>query len=102
MNYSLETLQEKLYTAVISDALDSVGYPHQSPRPSFEAYTGITRLAGRCKTTLWVDMYHEDPDPYALELQGGRFVSARRCADRGGFWFGAFWYLGRTAFYGGP
>ncbi len=93
MNYTIETLQEKLYTAVISDALDSVGYTHQSPRLSFEAYTGITRLAGRCKTTLWVDMYHEDPDPYALELQavdscqpGDVLIAAASGSGRSGIW----------------
>jgi regulator of RNase E activity RraA len=26
-------------------------------------------IVGRCRTTLWADMFHEDPDPYALELQ---------------------------------
>jgi regulator of RNase E activity RraA len=26
-------------------------------------------LVGRCKTTLWADMYHEDPRPYELELK---------------------------------
>jgi 4-hydroxy-4-methyl-2-oxoglutarate aldolase len=26
-------------------------------------------LVGRCKTTLWADMYHKDPRPYELELQ---------------------------------
>ena len=26
-------------------------------------------LIGRCKTTLWADMAHEDPQPYELELR---------------------------------
>jgi len=26
-------------------------------------------LLGRCKTTLWADMAHIDPEPYSLELQ---------------------------------
>ena len=26
-------------------------------------------LVGRCKTTLWTEMAHEDPRPYELELQ---------------------------------
>lgn len=93
MNYTLETLQEKLYTAVICDALDSLGYTQQSPRLSFEAYTGIDRLAGRCKTTLWVDMYHEDTDPYALELQavdscqpGEVLIAAASGSVRSGIW----------------
>ena len=30
--------------------------------------TGIRKLIGRCKTTLWADMAHVDPNPYELEL----------------------------------
>ncbi len=30
--------------------------------------TGIQKLVGRCKTTLWADMAHDDPKPYELEL----------------------------------
>ncbi len=30
--------------------------------------TTSTLLVGRCKTTLWADMSHEDPRPYELEL----------------------------------
>jgi 4-hydroxy-4-methyl-2-oxoglutarate aldolase len=26
------------------------------------------RLVGRCRTTLWADMFHSDPQPYQLEL----------------------------------
>jgi hypothetical protein len=38
--YSLETIQSKLYSAVISDALDGLGYRNQSPNIDFRAYTG--------------------------------------------------------------
>ena len=31
--------------------------------------SGSGPLVGRCKTTLWADMFHEDPRPYELELQ---------------------------------
>ncbi|HIE97207.1 MAG TPA: RraA family protein [Fuerstia sp.] len=26
-------------------------------------------MVGRCRTTLWADMFHEDSEPYALELK---------------------------------
>ena len=29
----------------------------------------VPTLVGRCRTTLWADMAHDDPHPYALELQ---------------------------------
>ena len=66
---SLDMMREHLYSAVVSDALDGLGYKHQSPRLQFRPYTGTSLLVGRCKTTLWVDMAHVDPRPYELELQ---------------------------------
>ena len=62
-------LSKRLYSAVICDALDSLGYKNQSPRTQFGVNTGVERLMGRSKTTLWVDMYHEDSSPYELELK---------------------------------
>lgn len=66
---TLPMIRERLYTAVIADALDALGFGHQSPRVPLKAMTGITKLAGRCKTTLWADMAHPDPRPYELELR---------------------------------
>ncbi|MCC5833152.1 MAG: RraA family protein [Opitutales bacterium] len=62
-------IKEKLYVAVICDSLDSMGYRNQSPRVDLAPCTGIHVLLGRCKTTLWADMYHDDPKPYDLELK---------------------------------
>jgi regulator of RNase E activity RraA len=69
MLISLEKMREELYCAVVCDALDQVGLHHQSPRVSLTRQTGNGLLVGRCKTTLWADMFHADPNPYALELQ---------------------------------
>src|SRR5687767_14375426 len=67
MNY--KDLTDQLYVAVLSDVLDQLGYKHQATRIPFHAYTGIPKLMGRCKTTLWADMYDKDPNPYEMELQ---------------------------------
>jgi regulator of RNase E activity RraA len=67
-----------LYSAVVSDALDGLGLRHQSPRVALVPQTHGGLLVGRCKTTLWVDMAHHDPEPYALELQA---VDACRSDD---------------------
>ncbi len=72
--HNLEEMRSQLYCAVVCDALDGLGYPHQSPRVSLPLQTGSVALpprllVGRCKTTLWTDMYHPDPHPYELELQ---------------------------------
>lgn len=71
-------IRERLYSAVLSDALDALGYPRQSPRVPLRPMTGITKLAGRGKTTLWADMAHPDPKPYELEL---RAVDACKADD---------------------
>ncbi len=90
---TFEDIQEKLYSAVICDALDSLGFRKQSPSVSFKAYTTNEILIGRCKTTLWADMYHIDSDPYALELQavdachpGDVLIAAAGGSMRSGIW----------------
>jgi regulator of RNase E activity RraA len=72
MRYTLSDIRAQLYAAVVCDALDQVGLFHQSPRVSLPLHTSVELqavLVGRCKTTLWADMAHQDPDPYALELK---------------------------------
>ena len=66
---TLSMMRESLYAAVVADALDSLGFRNQSPRVELRPFTSDKLLVGRCKTTLWGDMYHEDPRPYELELQ---------------------------------
>lgn len=66
---TLPMMREKLYCAVVCDALDSLGLKNQSPRIELPPQTVETFLVGRCRTTLWSDMSHEDPNPYELELK---------------------------------
>jgi 4-hydroxy-4-methyl-2-oxoglutarate aldolase len=66
---TLPMMREKLYCAVVCDALDSLGLTNQSPRIELPPQTVETLLVGRCRTTLWSDMFHEDPSPYELELK---------------------------------
>jgi regulator of RNase E activity RraA len=65
---TLDMVRRGLYTAVVCDALDGLGYTRQSPRVALRPLTGVSRLAGRCRTMLWADMAHVDPRPYELEL----------------------------------
>lgn len=90
---SLDHLSEQLYSAVICDALDSMGYRNQSPNIQLASHTSTKTLVGRCKTTLWADMYHEDLDPYALELKavdscqpGEVMIAAAGGSMRSGIW----------------
>lgn len=89
----LNKIKDKLYSAVVCDALDSIGLTHQSPRIEFIPYTGITKMVGRCKNTLWEDIYYDDPDPYALELTavdscnfGDIIIAAASGSTRSGIW----------------
>jgi regulator of RNase E activity RraA len=66
---NLMMMRESLYSAVVSDALDALGYRRQSPRVALPPLSSSQLLVGRCKCTLWADMYHTDPRPYELELQ---------------------------------
>jgi len=68
LEITLDMMRESLYSAVVSDALDGLGYLHQSPRVQLKPYTVDGLLVGRCKTTLWGDMAHDDPAPYQKEL----------------------------------
>ncbi len=65
---TLDMMRQSLYSAVVSDALDGLGYVQQSPRVPLTPQTTSGLLVGRCKTTLWADMAHVDPKPYELEL----------------------------------
>ncbi len=66
---TIAMMRDKLYSAVVCDALDGLGYRNQSPRVPLRPYSVEGLLVGRCKTTLWADMHHKDPKPYELELR---------------------------------
>jgi regulator of RNase E activity RraA len=66
---TIAMMRTSLYSAVVCDALDSLGLRHQSPRVSLPPRSRDSLLVGRCMTTLWTDMYHEIANPYELELK---------------------------------
>jgi len=65
---TLAMMRDKLHSAVVCDALDSLGYHRQSPRVPLKPLTVDVVLVGRCKTTQWTDMACQDPLPYEKEL----------------------------------
>lgn len=70
---TLDMARNELSVPLLCDALDSFGLRHQSPRLPFSHQTApvglaVPMLVGYCKTTLWVEMAHVDPQPYELEL----------------------------------
>lgn len=92
---TLTQIRENLYSAVISDALDAAGYRKQclAPQLPLSPRTGINRLAGRCRTTLWEEIDFEDPEPYKLELEAvddcepdDILIAAAHSSMRSGIW----------------
>ena len=66
---TLPMMRESLYSAAVADAVDQLGFRHQSPRVPIVPMTGVNKVVGRCKTTLWIDFDYDDPDSYAGELK---------------------------------
>ena len=67
----LERAKQVLYTAVLSDVLDGLGYRNQAMRPSVRPLDDALSLFGRARTGLYMDVYHVDPavNPYELEIK---------------------------------
>jgi 4-hydroxy-4-methyl-2-oxoglutarate aldolase len=65
---TLAMMRESLSTALVCDALDSLGLREQSPRLAWPVKTTAGLLVGRCKTTLWNERTTDDPHPYEKEL----------------------------------
>ena len=90
---TLAMMRQSLYAAVVCDVLDTAGFPRQSPRVQLKPLTGSGVLVGRCKTTLWSDMAHPDPQPYELELKAvdsckpdDVLIAAAASSPRSGVW----------------
>jgi 4-hydroxy-4-methyl-2-oxoglutarate aldolase len=90
---TLAMMRERLFAAVVCDALDSLGFRNQSPGIALLPQTVDGVLIGRCQTTLWTDMAHEDPAPYALELEAvdasqpdDVMIAAAHGSTRSGVW----------------
>jgi 4-hydroxy-4-methyl-2-oxoglutarate aldolase len=65
-------VKEKLYTAVVCDILDSLGYRNQAMHHRLRPLLPDIRhcgFAGRARTIRWMEMdYVIEEDPYGLEL----------------------------------
>jgi regulator of RNase E activity RraA len=62
---------EKLYSAVVSDALDAAGLFHQAMPPSIRPLDEALLLCGRARTAIYMETAHVEPgtNPYALEIK---------------------------------
>ncbi len=61
-------IEEKLYTAVLADILDSLGYRQQIMRYELRPLYTEARMAGRAATMMTADVFEIPQNPYKLEL----------------------------------
>lgn len=64
-----KVMRERLYSSVISDILDRVGFKNQAMEAEIRPLFPEAVLVGRALTVLSVDVYHEPTDPYLLEIE---------------------------------
>ena len=63
-----DRLQRELYTGVICDVLDSLGFRHQALEADVRPVVPNVTLVGRARTALSVDVYEVVEDCYAKEI----------------------------------
>lgn len=90
---NLDSLSERLYTAVLSDVLDSMGLKSQSPDVELHSMTGCSSLLGYAKTVQWEDYVDAHGDPYEMLIEavdsvepGEVVVSAVSGNNRSSLW----------------
>lgn len=64
-----DTIERQLYTAVISDSLDELGYRDQAMSHSIRPLSLEVCLAGWARTVMCVDVEEIPDDPYAKEIE---------------------------------
>ena len=62
--YSL--MKEKLYTPVVGDILDNLGYYHQFLPQYIRPLTNEMKLAGKAMTVLMIDVFGKQKKPFGL------------------------------------
>jgi regulator of RNase E activity RraA len=62
-------MEQKLYSSVISDILDQLGYRNQAMRADINPMWPGAVVAGRAHTVLSVDIYEIKDNPYEKEIE---------------------------------
>lgn len=62
-------IEANLYTAVVADSLDELGYNNQAMNEYVRPLFSECRFAGWARTISCVDLYHVPADPYATEIE---------------------------------
>ncbi len=64
-----ERMESQLYSAVICDSLDQLGYHNQAMREWMRPLFPEARFAGWARTIAYADVYHVPSDPYGMEIE---------------------------------
>jgi regulator of RNase E activity RraA len=85
-----QLMKEKLYTPVVGDILDGMGYYHQFLPPDIRPLKADMKLAGKAMTVLMIDVFSPQEKPFGLltealdQLQDNEIYIAvggtKRCA----------------------
>lgn len=69
-NALLDAVAKTLYTAVLSDVLDELGFRDQALPPSIRPLDDSLTMVGRARTGLYREVYSVEPgaNPYELEI----------------------------------
>ncbi len=88
-----DLMEETLYSGVVADILDELGYRNQAMRQDIRPLERRFVIAGRAKTILAVDVYEIPEDPYKLEIEsidslkeGDVVVACTNRSTRNGYW----------------
>ncbi len=63
-----DTMEQKLYSSVVSDIVDQLGYRNQAMRADINPMWPGAAVAGRAHTVLSVDIYEIRENPYENEI----------------------------------
>jgi regulator of RNase E activity RraA len=66
---ALADIERELYTAVLADVMDDLGYRDQVMRSDIRPLYEGAKIAGRAATMLVTEVYEIPAEPYKLELQ---------------------------------
>lgn len=87
-----EHINTNLYTAVIGDVLDTLGYVHQFLPPAVRPMLPEMRLAGRAMPVLVGDVFGPQAKPFGLltesldQLESGEVYIARGVTQQAAMW----------------
>lgn len=62
-------IEKELYTPVISDSMDSLGYRDNAMSHRIRPLREDFVFAGRARTVNWMDVFVPDPNPYKVEIE---------------------------------